>query len=749
MKKIIKICAAAVFAAITAACVGVFASCPDLSVEKITDISQTLTVLDKDKNVSAVFNSGQNRQSVKIENIPEHVKNALIASEDVRFYKHCGIDFRRICGAAVNDIKSGSLDEGASTITQQLIKNSHLTNKKTFLRKAQEAILALQLEQKFSKDEILEMYLNYVYFGRGAYGIQAAAQAYFNKDAENLTVDEGAMLIGLLKAPNKYAPHINYEKSVKRRNSVLEKMCRYGFISEEEREEYSKKEPTIAPKEETGDYGYFTDYVLSEGAEALGITVSDFMGSGYTVYTSLDSRAQEDMQNIFADESNFPDENVQGAAVVLDNSTGGIRAMVGGREHEGLRLYNRAAAKRQPGSTIKPLLVYAPAFENKSITAATVLDDYRKDFSGYAPSNFKEKYYGKTTVRQALALSLNVPAVEVLEENGIEYSKTVAEKMGIEFDADDRYLALALGGMKYGVSPLELAGAYRTLAVGGEYQKPWCIEKICDGSGDVIYTHDPYENRAISDSTAYILTDILCGVSKQNSNALKRLSYPVACKTGTVGYKGIGYSDAWSATYSSENTVCVWLGCDKTDEENYLDESVTGSSYPSKIAYLAYKSMENGESKCTAFKMPETVKRAEIDLYSLEKSGEILLATDRTKENQKLNEVFQEDTVPVFSSEYWCEPKTPEDVTLQFNELMQAEIRFTAKQSFAKYVIIKRRGGEETEIKTLSGIENTVLTYTDENFLAGDEYSILPEHGEITAAGRPLTGDATEYYTLH
>ena len=147
--------------------------------------------------------------------------------------------------------------------------------------------------------------------------------------------------------------------------------------------------------------------------------------------------------------------------------------------------------------------------------------------------------------------------------------------------------------------------------------------------------------------------------------------------------------------------------------------------------------------------MPETVKRAEIDLYSLEKSGEILLATDRTKENQKLNEVFQEDTVPVFSSEYWCEPKTPEDVTLQFNELMQAEIRFTAKQSFAKYVIIKRRGGEETEIKTLSGIENTVLTYTDENFLAGDEYSILPEHGEITAAGRPLTGDATEYYTLH
>lgn len=749
MKRIIKICALSVLVAFFAVCIGVFASCPDLSVEKITDISQTLTVLDKDKNVSAVFNSGQNRQSIKIENIPQNVKNALIASEDVRFFKHFGIDLRRILGAAINDIKSGSLDEGASTITQQLIKNSHLTSKKTFMRKAQEAILAIELERKFSKDEILEMYFNYVYFGRGAYGIQAAAQTYFNKDAEELTLDEGAMLVGLLKAPNKYAPHIDYEKSVKRRNSVLDKMCRYGYITEEEKEEYSNKETHIAPKEERGDYGYFTDYVLSEGAEVLNITVSDFMGSGYTVYTSLDSSLQESIQGIFADEKNFPDENVQGAAVVLDNSTGGIRAMVGGREHEGLRLYNRATAKRQPGSTVKPLLVYAPAFENKTITAATVLDDCRKDFSGYAPSNFREKYYGKTTVRQALTLSLNVPAVEVLEQSGIEYSKTVAEKMGIEFDKDDRYLALALGGMKYGISPLTLAGAYRTLAAGGEYEKPWCIEKICDGNGDVIYTHDPYESRAVSEATSYIITDILCGVSKQNSNALKRLAYPVACKTGTVGYDKKGYSDAWAATYSSENTVCVWMGCDKTDGENYLDESVTGSSYPSTIAYLAYKEIENGGVECTSFIMPETVQRAEIDLYSLQKNGEVLLATDRTKENRRLDEVFEEGTVPVFSSEYWCEPKTPDDVALQFNELMQMQISFTAKQSFARYVIIKKRGESREEIKTLSGMENTALTYTDEDFKEGDEYSVMPEHAEITVAGRPLRGEATEYYTLH
>lgn len=743
LKKTVKILSVLLVFAFSMCVVWVFASCPDLTEEKITNISQTLTVFDSDGKISATFNTGQNRKKISIDKIPVYVKNALISSEDVRFYSHCGIDIKRIFGAAVNDIKSGSLDEGASTITQQLIKNSHLTSEKSFVRKAHEALLALQLERRRSKDEIMEMYLNYVYFGRGAYGIETASQSYFAKSAEELTLDEGAMLIGLLKAPNKYAPHINMEKAISRRNSVLDKMCRYGYITEEEKQEYSSKSIVIVPKEETGDYGYYTDYVLEEGANLLSVSVSDFMGSGYSVYTTLNSHLQESLQEIFLNKENFPNSETQGAAVVVDNKSGGIIALVGGREHEGMRLYNRALAKRQPGSTIKPLLVYAPAFEKGSITATTLLEDYRKDFDGYSPSNFKDKYYGRTTVRNALALSLNVPAVELLNNNGIEYSKSVAEKFGVDFDEDDRYLALALGGMKYGISPLKLASAYRTLAFGGKYTSPWCIEKICDGFGNILYEHETEERSAVKQSTAYLLTDILCGVK---NNALKTLDYPVACKTGTVGYENCGYSDAWSASYSSKNTVCVWIGYDRTDSEHCLPENVTGSTYPTDIACLIYNAIgEKGEE----FTVPETVKEEVIDGYVLEKYGTVQLAGENTALAYKKREVFEINSVPTEKSDYWEKPKTPYDVTVQADELRRAVIKFTCIQDFAEYILFRKRSGEEEKITVLSGECGEVLEYTDREYREGDEYRILPKHSKITANGAVLEGEYTEYYTLH
>lgn len=743
LKRTVKTVAVLLVIAFFTCVVWIFASCPDLSEEKITDISQTLTVYDKDGNVSATFNTGQNRKKISLDKIPEHVKNALIASEDIRFYSHCGIDIRRIFGAALNDIKSGSLKEGASTLTQQLIKNSHLTGKKSFVRKSHEALLALQLERNYSKDEIMEMYLNYVYFGRGAYGIETASQVYFKKSAAELTVDEGATLIGLLKAPNKYAPHVNMEKSVYRRNSVLEKMCRYGYITEEEKNEYSLKSINIAEAEEKGDYGYYTDYVLEEGAKLLSVSVSDFMGSGYSVYTSLDSSLQENLQDIFLNGENFPEGEVQGAAVVIDNESGGIIATVGGREHEGMRLYNRASAKRQPGSTVKPLIVYAPAFEKGSITPATVLDDYRKDFDGYSPSNFGDKYYGRITVRDALTLSLNVPAVELLQKNGIEYSKSVAEKLGVTFDEDDRYLALALGGMKYGISPIMLASSYRALATGGKYTSPWCIKKICDGEGKVLYLHKKEEIPAVKESTAYLLTDILCGVK---NGKLKALGYPVACKTGTVGYEDCGYSDAWSASYSSKNTVCVWMGYDRTDKENCLPETVTGSTYPTDIACLIYKAIgEKGEE----FPVPETVKEEIIDGYMLEKYGLTQLATENTDIAYRKREVFEINTVPTVYSDYWEKPKTPYDFTLQADELRRAVIRFTCLQDFAEYAVVRNRNGYEEEIASLKGEKGEVLEFTDREYIEGDGYKILPKHVKITLNGTLLIGEPTEYSVLH
>ncbi len=719
-------------------------SVPDLSVEKITNISQTLTVFDKDNNVCATLNSGQNRKNIEFSEIPTHTINALIATEDIRFYQHNGIDIKRIIGALIADIKAGGYKEGASTITQQLIKNSHLTNEKTIMRKVNEAILALQLERKYDKNEILEMYLNFVYFGRGAYGIQAAAKAYFGIDAKDLSCGQSATLIGILKAPGKYAPHINMEKSISRRNTVLSQMKKYGYISNEEYDIFSNEEITLVQTEEIGDYGYFIDYVLEEGASLLGIPVSDFMGSGYNVYTTLDSFLQEEMQNIYLDENNFPDSSVQSAAVILDNSNGSISAMIGGREHQGMRLFNRATAYRQPGSCIKPVLVYAPAFEKGTITAATVLDDYRKDFNGYLPTNYKDVYYGKVTVRQALKLSLNVPAVDLLNQTGIEFSKQYAINAGIKFDESDQNLAIALGGMKYGTSVLKLAGAYRCFAMDGKYIEPWCIQKITDAEGNVLYEKTQAEIRVYKESTAWIITDILCDVSKQNNNPLSKLNFNVACKTGTVAYGDSGNSDALSTAYTKTHTISVWMGCDKTDSENCLDASVTGSTFPSKIAYLAFEKIYN-KYDYLSFNKPETVVLKEIDAYSLEKENKIYLATEYTPDNNVIKEYFDIENYPQKASDYWQVPQKPQNISIQLNELRCAEISFQAKQSYVDYLIYKN--GEN--IASLWGNKNEKLTFTDNEYKAGDTYYIVPVHKVITVSGKSLQGEKSKELSLH
>ncbi len=716
---------------------------PDLSVEKITNISQTLTIYNKDNEICATLNSGENRCSVSLDQIPKHTINALIATEDIRFYKHRGIDIKRIFGAIFADIKAGGYKEGASTLTQQLIKNSHLTNEKTIMRKFNEIILALQLERKYEKNEILEMYLNLVYFGRGAYGIQAASKAYFGVDAKDLTCSQSAMLIGVLKAPGKYAPHINMEKAVSRRNTVLKQMNKYGYITDEEYNSFSSETIEVIEPQKNADYGYYTDYVLEQGAKILGIEVGDLLGSGYKIYTTLDSFLQEELQNAYDDENNFPDKNVQSAAVIIDNKTGGISAMVGGREHNGMRLYNRATAFRQPGSCIKPVLVYAPAFEKGIITPATILEDYRKDFNGYIPTNYKNVYHGKVTVRNALSSSLNVPAVELLNVTGIEFSKEFAKNAGIEFDESDKNLAIALGGMKYGTSVLKLAGAYRCFAMDGIYTEPFCIEKIMDSDSNVIYQHKSEYKQVFKKSTAYLITDILCDVSKQSSNSLNKINVPIACKTGTVAYVE-GNSDALSTAYIKSHTVSVWMGYDKTDSTNHLADEVTGSTFPSKIAGDLFEQIIK-KYGYQEFIKPSTVILKEIDEYTLKKDNKIYLATEYTPKNKILKEYFDVDNIPNITSEYWDKPQMIDDFYVQLNELRQAELSFKIKQNYVDYIIYKN--GEE--INKVSGNVGEKIYFTDKDFLTGDSYYIQPVHKVIVVSGKALKGEKSKEIVLY
>ena len=408
-----------------------------LDPQKIYGVAQSTLVYDKDGVVVANIHGLEDRVWIPLSDIPAHVQQAIISAEDVRFYSHNGVDIKRIFGALWQDIKSGSLDQGASTLTQQLIKNSMLTREKTWSRKIEEAFLSIELERRYTKDEILEMYLNYNYFGAGAYGIEAAAQTYFGIPASELTLDQGALLAGILKSSANYAPHLNPENSVERRNLVLSLMEKYGYITADQCAQAQAVPLTLHMKEDNAQYGWYVDASLEEAASLLHISYDDLQKGGYRIYTAMDQRMQSTAEALFADAENFPENASDGtvpqaALSVVDASTGHVCALIGGREYEVQRGLNRATqVKRQPGSVTKPLLVYAPALEGGSFTAASILKDEPTDFDGYQPKNFGDTYNGLVTLRTAVAKSLNVPAVSVLNSIGLETSVSFANSIGL------------------------------------------------------------------------------------------------------------------------------------------------------------------------------------------------------------------------------------------------------------------------------------------------------------------------------
>ena len=360
----------------------------------IKNMQQSIVLYDMDESEIGSLYASKNRRYITLDEIPSDVINAFIATEDVRFYTHNGVDIVRIFGALIEDVKSLSFRQGASTISQQLIKNAYLTGEKTISRKLQEAIMAVKLENYYTKEEILEMYINYIYYGGGAYGVEAASKRYFGKEAKYLTLPESALLVGVVKAPSIYAPHINESKSIKRRNLILSLMLNEGFIT---RTEYSNaidsKLALSANDSLDFAFGYFTDLALTETAEILNLDIEEVLGGGYKIYTTLDSSLQSYTQAIYSDDSYFPanssDNTIcQSAMIVLDSQTSAIRTCIGGREYTSKLCLNRATGMlRQPGSTIKPIMVYAPAVEKRGYLPSSFVLDEIENFDGYIPKN--------------------------------------------------------------------------------------------------------------------------------------------------------------------------------------------------------------------------------------------------------------------------------------------------------------------------------------------------------------------------
>lgn len=574
--------------------------------EKLEAAQSSIVYDYQGKEVSRLYQV-ENREVVKLSRIPIYLQQAFIATEDDRFYQHHGVRPEAIARAALVNLIEGYGSEGGSTITQQLVKNAFFNKpEKTLRRKIQEAILALRLERQYSKAEILEMYLNRIYFGEGAHGVQAAARVYFGKNVENLTLSESALLTGLAKSPATYSPFKHPEAAKDRRAVVLDRMAECQFITPEQAEK-AKNEPlgVVAKKTSAGSapansgntYQYFLDCVIEEASRILeeeGLYDNPQLAlyqEGLRIYTTMDSDLQRYTEELYSQDKNFPpgkgDQIVQSAAVVIDPKSGGIRTIVGGRNYTLKRGFNRATdAKRQPGSAFKPIAVYAPALV-KGFTPGTVLDDvpvsYKIGSDIWSPSNYDGVYRGPITMREAIKRSVNVYAVKMLELIGVSEGIRFAENLGIstlvkQGTKNDNNLSLALGGLTYGVTPLEMAGAYAAFANQGIYIKPYAIEKIEDQNRRVLYQHKSQQQIVMDPRSAYLLTSMLQSVVTSEGGTGQRAYFgrPAAGKTGTTSDD----TNAWFAGYTPDLAAVVWMGYDNQSQSM---RSVYGGNYPAPL----------------------------------------------------------------------------------------------------------------------------------------------------------------------
>lgn len=530
--------------------------------------------------------SDSNRIWIDSSKIPQIMKDAVVAIEDERFYKHHGVDIKRTLGATgkwvLAKIGIGTSNYGGSTITQQVIKNITNETENTPSRKIKEMMRAIALEKQLSKDEILTMYLNIVYFANGCNGVEAAANTYFNKSASELTLAEAASIAGITQFPSQYDPFVHPENNIEKRNVVLKKMLDLGYISEAEYSQASSSDLVVsnAHKENQGRItSYFVDQVVNDVINDLmeqkgysaDFATQQVYNGGLKIYSTLDPDIQDILEDTFTDTSNFPytGKGAQSAMVIIDPYTGKIRGLVGGLgEKTDIRGWNRATqSKRQPGSAIKPLSVYAPGIDTGKITEVTNVTDEEITIGNdnWKPKNSYNDFYGDMTVKEAVARSSNIPAVKVLDMVGLSTSfGYLQNKFHISTleEKDKNYSSLALGGLTQGVTVKDMAGAYATFVNSGKYIEPYTYTQVLDSTGQVILQNTPNATQAISAASAYITADLLYGVV--NSSVGTGRSAKLDCGISTYGKTGTTDDDCdkWFVGFTPYYVGACWYGFD-------------------------------------------------------------------------------------------------------------------------------------------------------------------------------------------
>lgn len=578
--------------------------------------NQTTLVYDTNGELITKLKGEKDVYYLEYDEIPQKVVEAVIAVEDTRFYEHNGIDLKGITRAAVSLIKNkGEIHEGASTITQQLARGIFLNNEVTWTRKIKEMFVALELEKIYSKEDILEFYLNNIYYSNGYYGIQAASQGYFNKDADELTLSQIAYLSAIPNGPTMYNPYNHPDATTKRRNKILKDMLEEGYISQSEYDEAVAEEITVVEKKTTETHDYVETYVIHCATESL-MKDSGFefqysfkddderdvyeeeynkayatckhtlYTAGYRIYTSIDFDKQEALQDAIDDRlSYFSDKDngvyeVQAAGTCIDNETGKVAAIVGGRSQDDLEGYtlNRAyQSARQPGSSIKPLLVYAPALERGYTPGSTVNDSPMSSSDSHKVSN-SGSYGGNISLRAAVMKSSNVATMRLYESLTPKTALSYLEKMEFSHlvDRDYQYYTTCLGGMTYGTTTEEMAAGFATLANDGKFSSPTCIEEITDASGNLVVKGSSGSKKVYSESAAKMMTDVLESVvTGGTGKGTKIQGFDTAGKTGTTS----DYRDGWFCGYTPYYTTAIWVGRD----DHKVMGNLHGNTYPAYI----------------------------------------------------------------------------------------------------------------------------------------------------------------------
>lgn len=617
-----------------------------LQPELLQTTAETASVIDGNGEKIADISLKNATLNVRIEELPDHVRQAFIAAEDKNFYRHHGLDYGGMVRALLKNLHARSFRQGASTISQQLVKNTHLSGEKTIRRKLQEIKLARQLERRYSKDEILSMYLNTIYFGHACYGIASAADFYFGKEASELEPAESATLAAVIRSPNHYSPFVDREKCECVRNSILYRMQTLHFLTESQYESaLAKPLPTSRPTGRRTES--YLEAVLNE-LEQLSIFSPYSMRGRYTIYTYMDTKLQK-----YAEQLQTDADRSGKSLLVADNQNRGIIAWYA----------TEGNICRQPGSLLKPLAVYAPAIEENLLSPCTPVLDQKTNFGGYAPSNYRDQYAGYISARQALAESKNVPAVRILHELGIDRSEKYLNRLGLPLQESDRNLSLALGGITKGYTLPELGGAYTAFADGGKYAPLAFIRKIETPDGHVIYKRKLTVQPVFSEDTAALINDML--QTAANTGTAKKLSalpFKICGKTGTCGSE-TGNTDAWTIAYTSEHLIGVWMG----NADNRLTD-ISGGGLPCHYAALLAKHIYTTEKPAPFPHCPRVI-RCKLDRASYECNHLVRAAAPKQPARYTFTELFRENNPPTVESPIFSHPHSRAEIRVQNNNV--------------------------------------------------------------------------------